>query len=239
MDATNQSTLLPREIWGVIANFAVDQSPSIRGAIAAAANLQLVNTFFNLSLDSKFDLLKNERRIELIYKYTAYSDRYYYHNSKNDQTQVHVPSALYDALSSGCEYPFVYHSLDFYDAEVEKDIKDIVRLMPCSLRWNFGSTRCDQRVSPLLIGCLNPNIPPKIIEYILEQGESPYQMRPEGGSCWFGREDTWKFSLLGCAFYEKCESHRKRCQELYPIFERFVGKGAPSRIKLEPCVQAQ
>lgn len=237
MDATNQSLLLPQEIWGAIANFAIDGEDSLTNKIAAAANLRLVNTVFKESIDDQFQVLKNnhqnERRIALINKYTAYSHIY----NQTGKDEMHVPSILYDALSTGCNLPYVFHSINYFDQQVEKDIKDIVKLMPCSLKWNFGSTRLDYRVSPLLIGCLNPNIPPSIIHFILEQGESPYQMRPGQGSCGFGKENTWTISQLGCTFQDPSTSERYR--ELFRIFEEFVGKDAPQYLKLEPSSEPQ
>lgn len=82
---------------------------------------------------------------------------------------------LLDALFTGCDLPFARNQSSFheYNDQVEQDIIKMIQLMPQSIHCNIGELRCRSRVTPLLVACLNTNIPIKIIDLLLKNGANP------------------------------------------------------------------
>jgi hypothetical protein len=116
-----------------------------------------------------------DRISELMTKYHKYQKEY--EDPGTDwrtgrEFTIHGPPLLYDALISGVRLPFAKHSIKWVDEQVEKDIRDIVRLVPHSLNCNLGELRCRNGVSPLLVACLNEQVPLDIVALLLENGAS-------------------------------------------------------------------
>lgn len=88
---------------------------------------------------------------------------------------------LLDALSTGTQTALAKYSIKQYDASVEKDIRDILQLMPKSLHCDLGRQRVFEKITPLYAACYNANIPVSIIKLLLDNGANPYLMGVKGG----------------------------------------------------------
>lgn len=86
------------------------------------------------------------------------------------------PPQLLDALSTDCRLPRAEYSIKKYTPEIEKDIQDLVRMIPESLNYRRGETRLRSRVSPLGMACLNPNIPVHLVEWLFKHGANPNEI---------------------------------------------------------------
>jgi hypothetical protein len=75
-----------------------------------------------------------------------------------------------DALFAGCKLVYAYSSVRGYDEAVEKDIYDIVKLMPNSIHCNLGYIRSRHLITPLYAACVNENIPLHIVKLLLDSG---------------------------------------------------------------------
>jgi len=133
--------------------------------------------------DSYFDL-RDEMRNNYnnpsytYYTYDSFSLDKHPHLCTKDQEylKAYHPARrpeLLDALFTGCNLPGAQHSIDKYTPEVEKDIKDIVRLIPDSIHCRLGELRLRHEVSALGAACMNPNIPIHMIEWLLQHGANP------------------------------------------------------------------
>ena len=80
---------------------------------------------------------------------------------------------LIDAFLTGCDLPFAWHSFETYTAEIEDDIKEIVKLMPQSLNCAIGSLRCRGGVSVLFAAAINSNIPVHMVKFLPDHGADP------------------------------------------------------------------
>jgi hypothetical protein len=132
-------------------------------------NLNLVSQSTHKVLVNIFEHLKSDTIKNLLKKYHV--NGYYQSLSL---VEVNVPGILYDALSSGCNLPLIKSSLVSFNDEVKQDVYQIVKLIPCSMRWNYGVSRIRTDISPLYIACLNENVPPELIEFLLNQGIDMY-----------------------------------------------------------------
>jgi hypothetical protein len=80
-------------------------------------NLNLVNKMLYATLIIHFQTMKSDAIINLLEKYNANG---YYQKLGHDE--ANVPGILYDALSSGCDLPYVKSSQKVMDRVVELDI---------------------------------------------------------------------------------------------------------------------
>lgn len=183
----------------------------------------LVNKPVCNAISPCMERVKQETIIVLLGKYSKYASTYY--QSWND-AEVHVPSILYDALASGCDLPFAEHS-QVFSPIVERDIKKIVQLLPCSMQWNFGILRCDNFVPPLLMACLNENMPPQVIRFLLQAGANPY--RPLFAYSEENRRFDYYGSHLISLYLEDNKGwlNKERASEIEQIFEECIGPDAP------------
>lgn len=116
------------------------------------------------------DLKKTD---ELVTKYSSYNDDYENPGKDYDTGKEFDPKGnpqLLDALFTGCKLPFARGTFKIYTPEIERDIKEIVRLTPQSMNCILGELRCRKRVPPLAAACHNENIPLHMIEFLLQQG---------------------------------------------------------------------
>jgi hypothetical protein len=132
-------------------------------------NLNLVNKIFYKTLIFYFQTIKSGTIENLLEKYNIYG---YYQKLRYDE--VNVPSVLYDALSSGCDLPLVKSSKKYMDNEVEVDIYKIVKLIPCSIYWNYGMFRNYYNANPLYMACMNEKVSIRIIKLLLDHGVNIY-----------------------------------------------------------------
>lgn len=114
--------------------------------------------------------------LELMNKYNRYQEEYENPAYRQPPYLSYEPKGnpmLLDALFTGCQLPYARSTFDEYTNEIEKDIKDIVKLNPQSINCNIGELRCRTNVTPLMAACVNPNISINIIELLLENGADP------------------------------------------------------------------
>lgn len=88
-----------------------------------------------------------ERIIYFINKYNIYQEDYE-ENIKfiKNVSYNKAPPILYDAIMSGCSYPFCKSSQISCDL---KDIKEIIKLCPESVLYDGGIARCRHKTTPL------------------------------------------------------------------------------------------
>ena len=125
------------------------------------------------------DILENdmsELTPELFHKYVAYKDAYVYSNYYLDESKFDPKGTpeLLDAFFTGCNLPFANHSIYIYTPQIEKDIKEIVRLSPSTIHCNMGHMICRNLVTPLHAACMNVNIPIHMIEFLLQNGANQH-----------------------------------------------------------------
>lgn len=124
-----------------------------------------------MSENNAQSMIDNKKREYLINKYSAY---------KEDSLAIIRPefteaykcneTQLLDAVLSGCMLPCIKRTLKEFSSEVERDIDDILRLMPNSLNCVKGSFRCRDYVGPLQAACNNKACPLYIVELLLQHG---------------------------------------------------------------------
>jgi hypothetical protein len=117
---------------------------------------------------------------------------------------------LFDAVISGCKLPCIYPTVKQYTPEeVEKDIHEIVRVMPESLHWDHGSGRLASRVTPLYGACVNTDIPLQIIEFLVQSGADSKA------------EILWNNIPTSLLEVIKISTSPERYQEIEKIFAKF------------------
>jgi hypothetical protein len=174
---------IPKEIKGVIVGFVQPTEITPKeiqncGRVLAAlssANKEL-NSLCKQRLNELKNLYEHKRTDELVAKYHALDIqaknpfcRSLYEEGKN-------PHQLLDALSTGCKYRKPYsqdHTFTEYTHEIENDIKDMVRLIPQSMKCTIGALVYRTFIHPLAMACFNENIPISIIELLLKNGANP------------------------------------------------------------------
>lgn len=134
------------------------------------------------TLETRIKIADIKKIYDLIIKYHTYQDEY----EKDQASHLGNPQLL-DAVLSG--YNARQKSMCFlgearstffqYDANIEADIKEIIRLTPESIRCSLGKLTyfalpgCNndiQNMPPLLAACCNSRIPMHIVEYLFEKG---------------------------------------------------------------------
>lgn len=138
-------------------------SSEIKRCAREVGFLSSTSTRIHSLLVSKLADLK--RLFELVAKYSAYNTEYE-KNARQGGTSPH----LIDALFTGWTGAWGYHSIQEYSPQIEKDIKDLVRLSPQCLESREGQMRLFGNVSPLFVACLNKSIPVDIVEFLLGAG---------------------------------------------------------------------
>lgn len=88
---------------------------------------------------------------------------------------VDASPILVDALSTGCRLPYAKSTFDSYTSDIEMDIKEMIVLMPETLKSRTGQLRCRSRVPPLVMACANDNIPVRMVRFLLNNGADPKQ----------------------------------------------------------------
>ena len=83
---------------------------------------------------------------------------------------------LIDILFTNCNLPHSYSSyLYLIHNKIEKDIKNILNIVPKCVNSSYGKLRCRSNVTPLYAACINENIPFYIIELLLQYGANIHQ----------------------------------------------------------------
>ena len=84
-----------------------------------------------------------------------------------------VSPQLFAALSRGHWLFDRNHRRHLYTEKLEKDIKELVRLVPESLNFVFGDSSIHGcLMTPLSIACINEKIPLHMIEFLIKNGAS-------------------------------------------------------------------
>ena len=102
----------------------------------------------------EYKIYNLERIIYFINKYNVYQEDYEEDIKFNRNSMLvsmrnvknNAPPMLYDAIMSGCSYPFCKSSQISCDL---KDIKEIIKLCPESVLYDRGIARCRNQVTPL------------------------------------------------------------------------------------------
>lgn len=121
---------------------------------------------------------------------------------------------LYDALATGCNLPYANHSVKSFDTSVWHDIEYLVHSDPEFLKFNEGTLRCRDAVTPLGIACYNDNIPIFIIDFLLKNGANPH--------------DEIKFNGYECDLIDDLKSglgkNSERLIEIQKLFNKYREK---------------
>tara|TARA_Y100000991_G_scaffold184851_1_gene148803 strand:+ start:444 stop:1043 length:600 start_codon:yes stop_codon:yes gene_type:complete len=101
-------------------------------------------------------IYKLKRIIYFMNKYNVYQKDYeeYLKLEQNRDVINKGPPILYDAIISGCSYPFCKSSQRRCDL---KDIREIIKLCPESVLYDEGVARCRNNVTPLWAAYNNDN----------------------------------------------------------------------------------
>lgn len=101
-------------------------------------------------------IYKLKRIIYFMNKYNIYQKDYkeYLMLKQNKDVINKGPPILYDAILSGCSYPFCKSSQRRCDL---KDIREIITLCPESVLYDQGIARCRNNVTPLWAAYNNDN----------------------------------------------------------------------------------
>ncbi len=142
-------------------------SGEIKNHARQIANICLSNKIFSKTFSESLLVLKKINH--LVNKYHRYNTQYEFSGEFDPKGNPQ----LLDALLTGCRLPFADSTFQHYTAEIEQDIIDIVKLTPQSMHCILGTLRCRDDVPPLVVACINVNIPLHIIEYLLQQGANP------------------------------------------------------------------
>lgn len=170
-------SLMPTDLNNYTINFIQPTEFSIDDRKSCARqiiNISLVNKEFKQICSKKLAVLKKIN--DLVNKYNKYNKDYEIPRRDWDTGRQFDPKGnpqLLDALFTGCELPYAKSTFNDYTPEIEKDIKDIVKLTPQSLNCILGTLRCRTEVPPLVAACVNVNIPLHIVEFLLQQGANP------------------------------------------------------------------
>tara|TARA_B100001057_G_C22773492_1_gene920615 strand:+ start:170 stop:850 length:681 start_codon:yes stop_codon:yes gene_type:complete len=160
----------------------------------------------------------------LIQKYSYYENEY----KRNEP----ISSILIDLLCTGSRLPFAYSSHKVFTDDTFKDLKEIIRIAPQSLKSDYGQLRCRYYLSPLDMACYNIHIPFYAIKYILQQNPDMYHYYEVNGckthifydlqdlTIWESRYNLIKnlFESAGFDFKKLNHAislHNKRYQEMY------------------------
>ena len=83
---------------------------------------------------------------------------------------------LIDILFTNYNLPHTFSSyLYLSDSKIEKDIKNILNILPKCVNSAYGKVRCRTNISPLYAACINENIQLYIIEILLQYGANIHQ----------------------------------------------------------------
>jgi hypothetical protein len=162
---------LPQELKLVIVSYIQPNKINISELDSCVATIQNLKTYDD-SLINVPHLDKLIRIKELYKKYAAYNSGY--ESDPDDRGYwkylIHEPPQLLDALFAGCHLPYAKSSVASYDETIEKDIYDIVKLIPNVMNCNLGTLRCRDLITPLCAACVNENIPLHIIKFLHANG---------------------------------------------------------------------
>ncbi len=148
--------------------------------------LATVSKKFNTLTTEKLQDLKKTHA--LIKKYHVYNEKYkslkhvpvIIKNRAGKAFTIFYPGGnpqLVDALSTGSKR--FASTFSQYTDEIGDDIKEIVRLMPPSIRCTMVKSYSTSYVGPLSICCFNRSIPIEIIEFLLKKGVPTDQIHLE------------------------------------------------------------
>jgi hypothetical protein len=168
---------LPLECVGHAFSFLCSGSVRIAQKAADCARISLVSKMFCKEA-SIFDMVGMKKVLwdALTQKYTRYNQEYRESIACPPERRPQLgmadpfPPQLLDAVSTGSGKLLSLCTFNEYSSEIERDIFQIVRLMPQSLFCAFGQMRCRLKVTPLAMACVNNNIPLSIIEFFFQQG---------------------------------------------------------------------
>ena len=111
----------------------------------------------------------------LLKKYNAYDDvvrcKPFEYLPEEYKDGFYDGAILTDALFTAWQLPYGSHSVKTMNSDVLNDIKDILRILPSSVKCRIGNMRCRDFIPPLVIACMNEEIPFEIAEQI-------YKMNP-------------------------------------------------------------
>jgi Ankyrin repeat len=181
-------SLMPREMKGLIVNCINPSkitSEEVKQCARTIANLSLINQELKRICQEK---LKDLKKIyELANKYNRYNNdvkktiiilrlSQSSRRTIQESREEIIPGGngqLYDALLSGYHPIFNLSSFNRYNAKIEKDIKRIIKLIPQSINFSSGVAWGRDHLTPLYVACVNGNIPPSIIKFLLKSGANP------------------------------------------------------------------
>lgn len=142
---------------------------NIKDSFIASKNLKMIlyskinkNTFidkYNSDLGKLYLLIK---------KYNIFEEQF--------QINEPISSILIDLLSTESNLPCTRSSHSIFTNDIFDDLKEIIRIVPQSLKSEAGVLRCRYNLSPLDMACNNINIPLSVIEYMIDKQADMYHL---------------------------------------------------------------
>lgn len=114
-----------------------------------------------------------KQQYQLVSKYHQYNysyNSYYKYSYQQTHRKLIGHPILLDILFSGCDLPYADSTFDYFDQQLEKDLKLCIKLFPNCLNSIYGQLRCRHEVTPFHVACINYHIPIKVVEYLIKQG---------------------------------------------------------------------
>jgi hypothetical protein len=165
---------LPQELKLVIVSYIQPNKINVGELDSCIATIENLKTYDETLIDVSH--LNSLIRIKQLYKkYIAYNDTYECGPNLFLSGIIYEPPQLLDALFAGCRLLYAKSSVRHYDETVEKDINDIVKLIPNAIHCNLGILRCRDLVTPLCAACINDNIPLTIVKLLIDNGADTKQ----------------------------------------------------------------
>ncbi len=175
-------SLLPTEIKKHISSFITPSNTSVEEVKICGRcikQISLVNKELRSICSDQLSTFKKIHR--LLNKYNNYQHKNYVIDLviPNPKGAPHLLDALFTGQKiTSKSHAFYRCGLLFstfhkYNQEIENDIKEIVKLTPQSVNCILGKNSVTGDLTPLVVACINPNIPVHIIEFLLEKGANP------------------------------------------------------------------
>jgi hypothetical protein len=143
--------------------------------IGLLRKLSFVNSVYYLAtryFPYKKEYIRLKKIMYFLAKYPAYQREY-----EQDMVLPWCPKVsnpiLLDIMFANCVFPHAFSSLqstDISGVDLEKDIEEIVALLPSSVNCEYGRLRSREQVTPLFAACINKNISLNIIKILIQCG---------------------------------------------------------------------
>lgn len=167
---------LPDEIITCISEYSVRSVTFHLREELRGVGSDLISLYLGFGYIDQEELCKWRRVNALFEKYHRYQLDYEHtvaHRLRKGKPVDEHPPLLIDACLSGSGLPCAYTSVSKFDDSVFVDVREIISLVPNSLRSTYGQLRCRNRVTPLHSAIYNESVPIKVIAYLLENGANP------------------------------------------------------------------